>query len=142
MARLSLGQALRSLTGVVAAACLARIAMPVVAGEAPVDPDCDGARGRAVFAKCAICHTNDAGGRHSVGPNLYRVVGRRIAAADGFAYSDELKRYGEEWSPELLDRFIADPLGQVPGTTMAFGGLSRAQDRLELLCYLKSAANE
>jgi cytochrome c len=142
MARPALRQALPWLTGLVAAACLVRIAPPLAAGEPPVDPNCDVTRGRAVFAKCAICHTNDAGGAQSVGPNLYRIVGRRIAAVEGFAYSDDLKRFGREWSPELLNRFIADPLGQVPGTIMAFGGLSKAEDRLALVCYLESTAND
>jgi len=122
------------------AICAALMALPVAGGKTPGEGACNVERGHAVFVKCAICHTNDASGAHSAGPNLHGIIGRRIAAALGFTYTVALKGYGEQWSLEKLDRFIADPQGEVPGTTMAFAGLKKPDDRRNLLCYLGSAS--
>jgi cytochrome c len=124
------------------AICAALTVLQVAGGDTPSEAACNAERGQALFVKCAICHTNDASGAHSVGPNLHGIIGRRIAAAQGFAYTDALKSYGKQWSLEKLDRFIADPLGEVPGAAMAFAGLKKPDDRRDLLCYLESASGK
>jgi cytochrome c len=43
------------------------------------------------------------------------------------------------WSEELLDRYIADPEKAVPKTTMAFRGVEEADERADLVAYLKAA---
>ena len=51
----------------------------------------DVARGAEVAKKCAICHTFDKGGANLIGPNLYGVLGRKIASHEGYEYSEALK---------------------------------------------------
>lgn len=101
--------------------------------------DCDAQRGQVVFTKCAVCHTAEAGAGHSLGPNLHGIVGRPVGAAEGFLYTPGLKEYGENWTLELLDRYLASPMTEVPGTSMAFAGLKKSEDREAVLCFLKQA---
>lgn len=96
------------------------------------DPD----RGESLFGKCAACHTVDPGGKNRAGPNLYGIVGKSVAATDGFQYSPALKEYGGEWSVERLDAFLARPRAEVRGTKMGFAGLNKPEDRIDLIAFL------
>jgi len=44
------------------------------------------------------------------------------------------------WTRKTLDAFLADPQRLVPGTTMVTPGLSRADERRDLIDYLESAS--
>ncbi|WP_170106781.1 c-type cytochrome [Rhodovulum imhoffii] len=93
--------------------------------------------GEAVFRKCSACHTADQGGAHRTGPNLWNVVDRPVASVDGFEFSEPMAGLaGEAWSPALLDEFLANPRGLVPGTKMTYAGLSGAADRANLIAWL------
>lgn len=99
----------------------------------------DPASGEKVFGKCRACHKVD--GSDGTGPHLNGVVGRAVAGADGFSYSDAMVAHaGEapEWTPEALQEFLADPKGVVPQTKMVFAGLPKPQDRADLVAYLQS----
>lgn len=96
-------------------------------------------RGETLALACAACHTFRAGQNHAIGPNLHDVFGRRAATRDGFEYSAALRASGFVWTPELLDQWLADPTGFVPGTTMAFAGYRRPEDRENLIAYLVQA---
>jgi cytochrome c2 len=94
-----------------------------------------------VFQRCFSCHSvaPDETARLQ-GPSLFRIVGRRAASVVGFAYSDAMKARaaaGLVWTPEALDRFIADPEELVPGTPMVvLPPLRDAQERADLVAYL------
>ena len=103
------------------------------------EASCDLDRGRSLFNKCAICHTNAADAGHSVGPNLFAIVGSMIGGASDYLYTEELKAYGKTWTLEVLDRFLKSPMTEIPGTTMAFAGFKKEADRKNLLCYLNLA---
>ena len=45
--------------------------------------------GKKTFRQCSACHAVEPG-RNMVGPSMHGVVGRDIASADGFRYSDAL----------------------------------------------------
>ncbi len=47
----------------------------------------DAARGEEVAKKCAICHSFDKGGPNMIGPNLYGVLGAKMASHEGYEYS-------------------------------------------------------
>ena len=42
------------------------------------------------------------------------------------------------WDFERLNQFISDPKGTVPGTKMAFKGVSKDSNRGNVLAYLRS----
>ena len=121
-------------------------AVPEVAAAAPGGDAAaapvvgDAAKGEQVFKKCASCHTANAGGANGIGPNLNGVAGSKIGAhAAGFAYSDALKGKGGTWDDASLDAWLTNPRGFVAGNKMTFAGLSSAQDRADVIAYLKAA---
>lgn len=101
----------------------------------------DAARGERVFQYCYACHSVDPGETNLQGPNLAGIVGRPIAAQDGYEYSPAMRAFAARekvWSEELLDRYIAAPDAVVPRTTMEFHGLEEASERAGLIAYLRS----
>lgn len=97
----------------------------------------DAAKGEALFAKCTSCHTIAAGGAAGIGPNLFGVVGKPVGKhAPGFAYSDALSGHGGDWSFENLDHWLTSPKAFAPGTKMSFAGLSKGEDRANIILYL------
>lgn len=95
-------------------------------------------KGAKVFKKCAACHNVDAGGANGTGPALYGIVGRPVASAAGFAYSDALTGLGGTWGFAELDGFLANPKKYASGTKMSFAGLKKPGDRAAVLAYLNS----
>lgn len=93
--------------------------------------------GEKVFRKCKACHTVEEGGKNRSGPNLWSVVGREVATADGYEnYTEAMQAYGGIWSPERLDAFLERPREEVKGTRMGFAGLRRGNERADLIAYL------
>jgi len=101
----------------------------------------DPKKGEAIFKKCQACHSGEKGGPNKVGPNLYGVVGRPVASHEGFNYSAGMKAHGGNWTYEALDAFVHNPKQATPGTIMAFAGLAGAQDRADLLVYLRTLSD-
>lgn len=117
-------------------------------GDAPVESlgallaKADITKGQGVFKACAACHDATKGGPNKSGPNLYGVVGRNHASADGFAYSEALAALkAEPWTYEALNAFIKSPKTAVEGTKMGFGGIKKDQDRANLLAYLATLSD-
>lgn len=99
----------------------------------------DPAKGEAVFAKCKSCHTINEGGANGIGPNLHGVVGEGIGqGAGGFAFSDALKGVGGNWDFDKLNAWLTSPKAFAPGTKMTFAGLSKPEDRANIIVYLNS----
>lgn len=129
--------ALASTGGATAAADNA-LALPKIAElmtKASVDA------GQAAFKKCATCHTPDKGGKNGTGPNLWNVVGRKIAATDGFNYSNAMKGKGGDWSWDDLVAYIAAPAAAIPGNKMAFAGVKDPTELAEVMVYLRTLAD-
>lgn len=97
-------------------------------------------KGAKVFKKCSACHKLE-NGANGTGPYLYGVVGRAVAAADGFGYSAAMGELGGEWTPDRLSEFLTKPSAYVPGTAMGFAGLKKAADRVNVIAYLDSLDN-
>ncbi|MGE4432211.1 MAG: cytochrome c family protein [Sphingobium sp.] len=99
----------------------------------------DIAKGEKVFAKCAACHTINAGGANGIGPNLHGVMGEAVATGHaGFAFSDALKGKGGQWDFATMDHWLKSPREFAPGTKMTFAGLGKGEDRANLIAYLNS----
>ena len=96
--------------------------------------------GERAFQKCYSCHSVDPKEADLSGPNLAGVIGRRAASLPGFDYSPAMKKAGAEglvWTEAALDRYLADPLDAIRGTTMSFPGLHIAAERRAVIDYLR-----
>ena len=94
--------------------------------------------GKKVYNKCKTCHTFDEGGRNRVGPNLYGIMGAKIASKEGFAYSKAFKASDIVWSDDNLDAYFKKPKDFLPGTRMSFVGLKKEAEREAVIAYLHS----
>jgi cytochrome c len=111
---------------------LALLACSAVAANAAGDAKA----GAAVFKRCAVCHTNDKGGGDGLGPNLFGVVGRKAATRSGFGYSAPLKKAGITWTEANLTKWVGGPARVVPGTKMAFAGVTSKKQQADVVAYL------
>ncbi len=99
--------------------------------------------GQKVAKKCVACHAFEKGGKNKVGPALYDVVNKQIAAADGFKYSGALTTFGQGkvWDYDSLNKFLYKPKAYVKGTSMGFAGLKKTGDRAAIIAYLRSLSD-
>lgn len=126
-----------------AAPAAAPAAAAAPAGVEPIDALTGNAEnGQKLTRACAACHTFDKGGPNRVGPNLAAVFGGKQASAAGFAYSEALKKLTGTWTLAELNKYLAGPKTYAPGNKMAFAGLPKAQDRADVVAYLKSLAGK
>jgi cytochrome c len=98
-------------------------------------------RGQGASKPCEVCHTFDKGGQNRVGPNLWGVVDRDRASEAGFNYSAAMKSKGGKWSFEELDKFLANPRRDIPGTAMTFAGIERDRQRADVIAYLRTLSD-
>ncbi|WP_417450578.1 c-type cytochrome [Kordiimonas sp.] len=98
----------------------------------------DAGKGARQFAKCKSCHTVEKGGKDGTGPHLYGVIGRGIGGVDGFGYSGALSGQDGVWTYEALDQWLASPKNTFPGTSMAFAGIRKEDQRADLIAYLRT----
>ncbi|MEO1293176.1 MAG: c-type cytochrome [Pseudomonadota bacterium] len=100
----------------------------------------DPLRGSTIWKKCKSCHTVGMAARNKTGPHLNDLFGRRAASIEGFGYSKAMQRAGADgltWDPEHIALFMANPKTLVSGTKMRFRGIKDAQDRADLLAFLR-----
>lgn len=100
----------------------------------------DASAGEKLFRQCQACHSVEPG-KNATGPSLYGVVGRPVDSEDGYSYSGALEKVADQWTPENLSGFLADPKGYAPGTKMSFRGLKDVMDRANLIAWLESLDN-
>lgn len=123
---------------VIAAFALA-LGVAAVSGAASAQ---DAANGETVFKKCRACHLVGPDAKHSVGPQLNNLIGRKAGSiADYSSYSDQMKELGTKglvWDDATLDKYLTNPKDLVPNGKMAFPGLSDKEDRADVIAYLKT----
>ena len=100
----------------------------------------DVAAGKTLSGKCEQCHDTSSAATNKIGPALYGVVDRKRATVAGFDYSAAMKAKGGEWSYDELFKFLKSPGAYIPGTKMSFAGLSKADDRVNLIAFLRTNA--
>ncbi|HEX5507720.1 MAG TPA: c-type cytochrome [Pseudolabrys sp.] len=97
------------------------------------------ARGQRIFGACAPCHSLEPD-RNMTGPSLANIWNRKAGALASFdRYSDALKSANIVWNDKTLDEWVANPQHLVPGNHMTFPGVESAQQRADLLAFLKQA---
>ena len=102
----------------------------------------DASKGERVFNQCRACHMVEDG-QNGVGPHLYDVVGREVGSVEGYAsYSGALSEAADVWTAENLYAFLENPAGWAPGTSMGYAGLSKPEDRANLIAYLDQTDGE
>ena len=92
--------------------------------------------GAQIAKQCGACHNIQEGQGPKVGPDLYDVVGRKIASVAGFNYSAALKAMSGTWTFAELNKWLLDPRKDVPGTAMTFAGLANEKQRADIIAYL------
>lgn len=102
----------------------------------------DAEAGAKLSKKCSSCHSFDKGGKNKVGPNLWDIVGKAVASGEGFKYSGALSDLGGEWTYDSLNAFLTRPKDFAPGTKMSFAGLKSADDRANLIAFLRSRSDD
>ena len=102
----------------------------------------DPTAGEAAARKCVACHSFEEGGPNKIGPALHNVVGREVAAVEGFSYSGALQEKGGVWDYAALDAYLLNPREWAPGTKMAFAGVKKGEERADLIAYLRSITDE
>ncbi|MDB5694466.1 MAG: cytochrome c family protein [Sphingomonas bacterium] len=98
----------------------------------------DAGKGADVFKKCSACHTIVPGGATGIGPNLHGIMGQPIAKKPGFAYSSALTGVGGNWDWDKMNAWLKSPRKFADGTKMTFAGLSKGEDRANVLAYLNA----
>jgi cytochrome c len=99
-------------------------------------------KGKSIARQCQSCHTFEKGGPNRVGPNLWDIVGNeRGQGRGGFNFSAAMKAKGGTWTYDELNKFLTNPRGYIPGTAMTFAGLSREEQRADVIAYLRTLSD-
>ena len=112
------------------------------AGPEPIGPamaKADPKKGEQVAKVCLQCHSFDKGGPNKIGPNLFGIMEENIAAVPGYQFSQALAAHkNDKWNPDELNIWLYKPQDFAKGTKMSFPGLSKVQDRADVIAYLES----
>ena len=119
------------LTAVAAVLLLLTPRSPVLAADG------DPTRGEQIYHRCQGCHSIDA---NRVGPRHAGLFGRHAGSLEDYNYSDAMRASGVVWDENTLDQFLTAPRKFIPGTKMPFAGIPDAQERADLIAYLKKAS--
>lgn len=106
------------------------VSLPSIADEALIQA------GEQQAMVCKACHQFEPYGIAVVGPPLWGIAQRDIASAEGFNYSDALKKLDGKWDANKLDAFLLAPSEYAPGTNMVFPGIKDPGARAAIIAWL------
>lgn len=95
----------------------------------------DVANGETVYMQCQSCHSLEPGDNR-IGPSQHAMIGRAAGVVEGYEYTAANANSGIVWTPEKMFQYLENPQRVIPGTKMAFAGLSSGQDRADVIAYL------
>ena len=99
----------------------------------------DAAAGQKVYlSRCQSCHSVQKGGPNKLGPLLFGIMGKKAGTLPGYAYSRPLKTANIVWTDDAVRGWLKQPNRTLPGTRMAFAGLSNPKQIEDLIAYLHS----
>jgi cytochrome c len=99
-------------------------------------PAQDVAAGKTSFNKCMACHAIGENAKNKVGPELNGLNGRKAGIVEGYSYSDANKNSGITWSEAEFKDYIKAPKAKIPGTKMAFAGITKQSEIDNLWAFL------
>ena len=103
--------------------------------------EADPAQGAKDVGICKACHNFAKGQGKKIGPDLWDVVGRKIASVPDFNYSDALKKHEGDWTYDELDQWLTNPMAWAPGTRMVYAGMKDEKKRAAVVAYLRSLSD-
>ena len=104
--------------------------------------DGDLERGRKLYLQCRACHSLKENEPHKIGPNLFKIIGSKAGRMKGYNYSDALSKNEIVWTIENLDLWLEKPYEIIPGNKMVFSGMSKQEDRNDLIAYVYDQTSE
>ena len=104
--------------------------------------DGDLERGRKLYLQCRACHSLKENEPHKIGPNLFKIIGSKAGRMKGYNYSDALSKSEIVWTIENLDLWLEKPYEIIPGNKMVFSGMSKQEDRNDLIAYVYDQTSE
>lgn len=116
------------------------VLMPVFTARAEPAPS-DVHLGAQLFGRtCAACHSL-LPNRNMTGPSLAGIWRRKAGRLGSFErYSSALKAANIVWDSRTLDAWLKSPAQFIPNNYMTFAGISNAQERTDLIAFLKEAS--
>ena len=100
----------------------------------------DAEKGKKVFNKCKACHMVGDNAKKRVGPPLNNIIGAKAGVQEDYKYSAALVEAGKGglvWDEATLSAYLLKPKDVVPKGKMAFPGLKKESDRVDVIEYLK-----
>lgn len=98
---------------------------------------------RQFVRKCSICHSLGPDVNRQAGPPLGGVFGRKAGTVQGYNYSPALTGAKLVWDDETINAlFDVGPDALTPGSKMPMQRITDAQDRIDLVEYLRAATNQ
>lgn len=104
-----------------------------MAGQASAQ---DVAAGERSWNKCRACHQIGETAKNGVGPIMNGIIGRKSGTVAGYNYTDANKNSGLTWTPDVFAEYIKNPRAKIPGTKMAFAGISNEKEIKDLTAFL------
>ncbi len=132
---------MKYIAGLVFAALTLGFVQSVAAQEVVTDEmiaNADLTKGKRVYLRCAACHTLAEDGRNKQGPNLWHIFGREAGTKEGQRYSPALASADFVWGADELYTWLTKPKEFLPGTSMAFVGLPKEDQRINVIAYIMS----
>jgi cytochrome c len=97
---------------------------------------------RQFMRKCSICHALTPPPSRKAGPTLHALFGRRAGTVPGYTYSEILTGSDIIWSDDTIDAlFDIGPDHYIPGSKMPMQRITGAQDRRDLIDFLRQASS-
>lgn len=89
--------------------------------------------------RCGGCHEMSAEKGSNFGPHLEGIIGRKVAAVEGYDYSAALKEADFVWTEEVMDGWLAKPESLLPGMCMTFKGVPDEEVRRAMIAFMEES---